>query len=151
MKQLFTFKPCRVLTDAVAALSENQPALTPPIQVLIADDHPRSRLGLRALLATLPQVNVIGEAINGQEAVSLAESSHPDVIIMDAHMPEMDGLEATRRIKHCCPQIRIIMLSAYNNYRAEASAAGADGFLAKGCPIEALWAAILGKPESELQ
>jgi CheY-like chemotaxis protein len=64
-------------------------------------------------------------------------------------MPEMDGLEATRRIKTTCPQIRIIMLSAYNNYRAEASAAGADDFLPKGCPIEALWAAILGDPHPD--
>ena len=113
-----------------------------PIRVLIADDHPRSRRGLRALLATSPAVKVVGEAADGQEAVHLAETYQPDVVLMDAQMPGMDGLEASRCIKEQWPQIKIIMLTVYNAHRSEASAAGIDVFLAKGCPIEALWSAL---------
>jgi DNA-binding NarL/FixJ family response regulator len=114
-----------------------------PIKVLIADDHPRSRRGLRALLTTTPTVKVVGEAIDGQEAVNLVETYQPDVVLMDAHMPVMDGLEASRRIKLQWPQVRIVMLTVYNGHRSEAAAAGIDVFLAKGCPVETLWSAIL--------
>ena len=114
-----------------------------PIRVLIADDHPRSRTGLHALLATSPLVKVVGEAADGQEAVRLVESCQPDVILMDAQMPVMDGLEASRRIKLQWPQARIIMLTVYNAHRAEATAAGVDVFLSKGCPVETLLSAIL--------
>ncbi|MBI1882566.1 MAG: response regulator transcription factor [Chloroflexi bacterium] len=114
-----------------------------PIRVLIADDHPRSRKGLRALLTTSSMVKVVGEAANGQEAVRLVETYQPDVVLMDAQMPVMDGLEASRRIKRQWPQIRIIMLTVYNGRRNEAVTAGIDAFLAKGCPIETLWSAIL--------
>jgi CheY-like chemotaxis protein len=61
----------------------------------------------------------------------------------------MDGLEATRRIKSCCPGTRVIMLTAYNTHRTEAQAAGADKFLAKGCPLEALWSAIVEQLENQ--
>lgn len=113
-----------------------------PIRVLIADDHPRSRRGLRALLATLPAIKVIGEAADGQEAINLVETYQPDVVLMDAQMPGMDGLEASRCIKRQWPQVKIIMLTVYNARRSEANAAGIDVFLAKGCPIETLWSAL---------
>lgn len=114
----------------------------PPVKVLIADDHPRSRRGLRALLATSPTVKVIGEAADGREAIRLVESCQPDVVLMDANMPVMDGLEASRQIKLHWPQVRIVLLTVYNGRRAEAAAAGIDVFLAKGCPVETLWSAI---------
>jgi DNA-binding NarL/FixJ family response regulator len=114
-----------------------------PIRVLIADDHPRSRTGLHALLATSPLVQVVGEATDGREAVHLVETYEPDVVLMDAQMPVMDGLEASRRIKLQYPQARIIMLTVYNARRTEAAAAGVDVFLSKGCPVETLLSAIL--------
>jgi DNA-binding NarL/FixJ family response regulator len=130
------------------------------IRLVIADDAPRSRDGLRVLLATLrlgayreilrepqdgvwPQVEVVGEASNGQEAVRLVEEHRPDVVLIDARMPVMDGLEATRLIKDRWPGIKIIVLTMYPAYRVEALAAGADAVLVKGCPPEALLEAIL--------
>jgi DNA-binding NarL/FixJ family response regulator len=101
------------------------------IRVLIADDHPRSRRGLRALLATWPGIKVVGEAADGQEAVQLVEAHHPDVVLMDANMPVMDGLEATRHIKEQWPQIKVVLLTVYNGRRAEAVASGIDVFFSQ--------------------
>jgi DNA-binding NarL/FixJ family response regulator len=123
------------------------------MRVLIADDRPRSRDGLRALLATLraephdkawPEVEVVGEATDGQEAVRLVEERQPNVVLMDVRMPAMDGLEATRLIKDRWPEVQVIVLTMYASYRADALAAGADAFLVKGCPAEELLEAILG-------
>jgi DNA-binding NarL/FixJ family response regulator len=132
------------------------------IRLLIADDAPRSRDGLRALLATLklgtdekarqgpqgaiqPQVEVVGEAANGRDAVRLVEERRPDVVLMDARMPVMDGLEATRLIKDKWPEVKIVVLTMYPTYRAQAMAAGADVYLLKGCPPQHLLEAILGR------
>jgi YesN/AraC family two-component response regulator len=115
--------------------------------VLIADDRVQARNGLRALLSTIPNVIVIGEAKNGQEAVQLAEIYQPDVILMDVKMPEMNGLEATMRIKTQCPKIRIVILTVYAAFRKEALEVGADSFLVKGCPDEMLMEAIIGQTE----
>jgi DNA-binding NarL/FixJ family response regulator len=130
------------------------------MRVLIADDRPRSRDGLRALLATVrlspsaalrigahgeawPEVEVVGEAADGEEAVRLVEECRPDVVLMDVRMPAMDGLEATRFIKGRWPEVKVIVLTIYATYRADALAAGADAFLVKGCPAEELLEAIL--------
>jgi DNA-binding NarL/FixJ family response regulator len=125
------------------------------IRVLIADDAVRSRDGLRALLATLrlaasgpqegtqPRVEVVGEAANGQEAIGLLEERRADVVVMDARMPVMDGLEATRLIKDKWPDVKVVVLTLYPTYRAKALAAGADAVLVKGCPAEKLLKAIL--------
>jgi len=134
--------------------------MTKPIRVLIADDNTRSRNGLRALLGTVglnlsvafgrggrnetgPEVEVVGEAIDGREAVRQVMERRPDVVLMDVRMPVMDGLDATRLIKNKWPGVKIVVLTLYATYRAEALAAGADAFLVKGCPNEELFAAIL--------
>ncbi len=112
-------------------------------RVLIADDNDRARVGLRALLALRPEIEIVGEAADGEEAVQKVRDGRPDVVLMDARMPQMDGLEATRQIKGHWPQVRIVVVSMYASHRAEALAAGADAFLVKGCPAGELLDAIL--------
>jgi len=114
-----------------------------PTRILIADDHPRSRNGLRALLATSPEVMVVGEAADGQEAIRLVEETQPDVVLMDIQMPVMDGLQATQQIKSRWPEVKVIALTMYGGTRAKALAAGVDAFLIKGCSAEELLGVIL--------
>lgn len=118
--------------------------MTMQTRVLIADDRRPSRSGLRAVLTVRPEIEIVGEAADGREAVQLVEECRPDVVLMDARMPVMDGLEATRLIKDRWPEVKIIVLTMYAFYRANALAAGADGFLVKGCAAEELLEAILG-------
>ena len=103
-----------------------------PIRVLIVDDQPRARKSLKALLSTWPWASEIREACNGREAVQLVKEFQPDVVLMDVRMPELDGLKATLQIKAQWPQVRVIVLSMYLEYRDEALAAGADAFVGKG-------------------
>lgn len=128
------------------------------VQVLIVDHEVHTRQGLQALLAAWPQVVVVGAA-NGAEAVQLLEKCQPDVALMDIPRPAparsrdpersigsadgMDGLEVIRLIKNRWPQVRMVVLTMYSTHRAAALAAGADAFLLKGCPAEALQDAIL--------
>src|SRR6478672_10019915 len=102
------------------------------MNVLIVDDDRASREGLRELFELRPNINVIGEAIDGEEAVNLADALHPDLVVMDVQMPRMDGLEATRQIKQRAPGIRVVLLTMYREYRAAALRSGADAFLVKG-------------------
>jgi DNA-binding NarL/FixJ family response regulator len=92
-----------------------------------------------------PEVKVVGEAANGREAVDQVAECRPDLVLMDARMPVMDGLKATRLIKNRWPEIKVVMLTLYPTFQAEALAAGADLFLIKGCPNEELLAAILNE------
>jgi DNA-binding NarL/FixJ family response regulator len=114
-------------------------------KVLIADDNERARDGLRALLAMRQEIEVVGEAANGREAVQKAMELQPNVVLMDAQMPQMDGLEATRQIKARWPEVRVVVVTMYASHRAQAQAAGADGFLRKGDPVEELLSAILDR------
>ncbi|HOR00616.1 MAG TPA: response regulator transcription factor [Anaerolineae bacterium] len=85
-----------------------------PITVLLVDDHSVVRIGLRAYLATLADIEVIGEAGSGEEAVSLATQHAPDVVLMDLIMPGMDGVEATRQVRRASPRTQVIVLTSYH-------------------------------------
>lgn len=108
------------------------------VRVVIADDQRRACHALEALLTAWPGVEVVGKAANGQEAVQLAGTCRPDVVVMDIRMPVMDGLDATRLIKSQLPQVKIVALTMDASYRVPALAAGVDSFLLKGCPVEDL-------------
>ncbi len=117
------------------------------IRVLLVDDHRLMRHGLRTLLENHGGIEVVGEADDGQQAVELADALEPDVIVMDAAMPVMDGLEATLSIKARHPDVRIIGLSMFEEGEMAQRMfdAGADAFLNKAGPSEALVAAIRGE------
>ncbi len=103
------------------------------IKVLLVDDHPVVREGLHTMLATTPDIEVVAEAGDGLEAVEKANEHQPHVVLMDLRMPNMDGLEATRRIKRQLASIAVIILTIYDNeaYIVDAVRAGAGGYLLK--------------------
>ncbi|MDP9371710.1 MAG: response regulator transcription factor, partial [Chloroflexota bacterium] len=114
-----------------------------PIRVLIADDHPVFRFGLRALLASEPHTEVIGEATTGDEAIELAAALQPDVVLMDLNMPGPNGIEATRRIAQQCPQIGILVVTMFDDDSVFAAMrAGARGYILKGAEGEETLRAI---------
>jgi NarL family two-component system response regulator LiaR len=118
--------------------------VTPAIRVLLVDDHPVVRQGLRTLLSVQDGIEVVGEAGDGQAAVAAAERLSPDVVLMDVVMPKMDGVEALRRIGERRPQTRVVMLTSYADERQamEAVDAGASGFLLKDASPRDVAAAI---------
>lgn len=103
------------------------------ISVLLADDHALMRAGLRKLLESLPDVEVVGEADDGQAVLALAGQLHPDLVLMDIAMPRLNGLEAAARLSMVHPQIRVLILSMHQNedYVRQALRAGAAGYLLK--------------------
>lgn len=107
--------------------------MMPKIRVFLAEDHTIVRKGIRSLLDGQPDVEVIGEAANGREAVEQAEKLQPDIVLMDITMPELNGLEATRRIKKDFPHIKVLVLTMYTNeeYIHQLLQAGASGYLDK--------------------
>jgi DNA-binding NarL/FixJ family response regulator len=115
-----------------------------PIRILIADDHPLFRDGLRALLESVSDMQVIGEAATGDEALTQARTLQPDVILMDLKMPGMNGIEATRRILHTSPHIRILVVTMFEDDDSVFAAirAGARGYLLKGAAQEETLRAI---------
>ena len=121
--------------------------VAPAARVLIADDRARSRRGLRALLDTQPEIEVIGHARNGKEALAMVETLRPDTVLMDARMPTMDGLSATRAIKDRWPDVRVIVLTMYGSLRRAAISSGADEFLIKGCLAQEILRAISKEAE----
>ena len=118
--------------------------MTDKIRVLIADDHTIVRSGLRLLLQTEPDIEVIGEALDGREAVALAESLRPDVILMDIAMPGTSGLEATKQIKSRFPQMCVLALTMHRSdeYFFEMLKVGASGYVLKGAETSELIGAI---------
>jgi DNA-binding NarL/FixJ family response regulator len=114
------------------------------IRVLVVDDQSMVRAGFRMLLADEPDIEVVAEAGNGLEAVAQAARFHPNVVLMDIRMPELDGLEATRRILAVDRATRVLILTTFSldDYVYEALRAGASGFVLKDDPPEQLIAAI---------
>jgi DNA-binding NarL/FixJ family response regulator len=104
------------------------------IRVLIADDHPLFRDGIHGLLDSVPETEVVGEAASGEEAIALAETLQPDVILMDIKMPGINGLQAMREILHTSPHIRILIVSMLEDDDSVFAAmrAGARGYVPKG-------------------
>jgi DNA-binding NarL/FixJ family response regulator len=115
-----------------------------PLRILIADDHPLFRDGMRALLAADADTEVAGEATTGEEVITLAESLQPDVILMDLQMPSVGGIEATRRILHTSPHIRILVVTMFEDDHSVFTAmrAGARGYVLKGARPEEMLRAI---------
>ena len=101
------------------------------IRVLVVDDDESHRQGVKALLEFAEGIEVTHEAPNGREALRIVEEEQPDVVLMDVRMPIMNGLEATRQIKRRWPRVKVIVLTMYPAYEAQAMAAGADWFLRK--------------------
>ena len=122
------------------------------LRVLVADDHPIVRGGIVALLGTADDLEVVGQAATGLEAVTLALSLVPDVVLMDLRMPELDGDEATARILAANPAIRVLVLTTYETDASilRAIEAGASGYLLKAAPPEELLAGIRSVARGEV-
>jgi DNA-binding NarL/FixJ family response regulator len=114
------------------------------IRVLAADDQRVVREGLAMLLGLLPDVEVVGTAADGDEAVALATATQPDVVLMDLRMPHLDGAAATRRLRERCPDVRVIVLTTYADDRSviDALRAGARGYLTKDAGAEEIRRAL---------
>ena len=110
--------------------------------MLIVDDSPEVRNGLQSMLTTHPDIEVVGEAADGLEALTMVEQLQPGVILMDSQMPVMDGVEATRRIKERSSNIKILVLTVHKIYIELAIAAGADACLMKDVTSQELLDAI---------
>jgi DNA-binding NarL/FixJ family response regulator len=122
-----------------------------PIHILLVDDQALFREGLRTLLSVQPGFDVIGEAANGEEALRLAATLHPDVILMDVRMPILDGVAATRRLRAAHPAMRVIVLTTFDDdeYVFEALRAGAAGYLLKDTASEKLFEAVRAAARGE--
>lgn len=103
------------------------------IEVMIVDDHPVFRQGLRNILAAQEDLSIVGEAADGDEAIKLAQRLNPDVVMMDINLPTLNGLQATRELLRLCPEIKVIMLTAYDDKEQvyHAIRAGASAYHAK--------------------
>lgn len=114
------------------------------IRILLADDHPVVRDGLAAMLATQPDFEVVGEAGNGAEAVAEAARLRPDVVLMDLQMPDLDGIEAIKRLRAADPSVQVVVLTAFDTDERIVGSlqAGAQGYLLKGAPRMEIFAAI---------
>ena len=128
----------------ISQISESK---NPPIRVLIVDDMPQVRQDLRLLLQLSNEVEVVGEAANGQEAIRQAGLLNPDVVVMDLEMPILDGLKATAQIVQMKLSKRVVVLSVHSEPEdiQKAKLAGADAFIQKGSSYSALMEAIQPK------
>lgn len=116
-----------------------------PIKVLLVEDHPLTRAGLRFALKRFSEVEVVGEAVDGLDAVEKTASLRPDVVVMDVSMPRLDGLEATRRLKSGDSQVKVVLLTCHDTPDALVFclASGADGYCLKENEPEALVKVLL--------
>jgi DNA-binding NarL/FixJ family response regulator len=122
-----------------------------PIRLLIADDHPVVRDGLRAMLATQPDMELVGEAATGTEAVTQGRALRPDVVLMDLQMPDLDGPGAIATLREQAPEVRVLVLTTYGTDAdiTRAVDAGATGYLLKDAPREQLFGAIRAAARGE--
>jgi NarL family two-component system response regulator LiaR len=121
------------------------PVIEPdPIRVLVVDDHEMVRSGLATFLEAFDDLELVGEAANGREAVGLCAKARPNVILMDLVMPELDGVAATRAIHQMCPEVKIIVLTSFGDQDLvqRALQAGAVGYLLKSASIDEIANAI---------
>ena len=120
-------------------------------RLVIVDDHELTRASLRNMLDDEPDIEVVGEAANGREALLLCSRLRPDSVLMDVRMPEMDGLAATREVKQRYPQISVVMLTMHENpdYLFDALKAGAAGYVLKDAPQEEVVEAVCRVQEGE--
>lgn len=118
--------------------------MTRPLRIIIADDHPIIRAGIRSVLEAEPGLEVIAEADNGQLAVELARRLRPDLVLMDLRMPMLDGASAAEQLRTACPDVRVLIITAYDTEAdiLRAVEAGAIGYLLKDAPGPQLAAAI---------
>ncbi|MBF5082914.1 response regulator transcription factor [Quadrisphaera sp. INWT6] len=118
--------------------------MTSPIRVLLVDDQQLLRAGFRMVIDSQPDLQVVGEAGDGEQAVSMATAVQPDVVLMDVRMPRVDGIEATARITASLPASKVVVLTTFDldEYALAAIRAGASGFLLKDAPPEELLAAV---------
>lgn len=114
------------------------------IQVILADDHDLVRTGMKRLLDDIADIDVVAEARNGQEAIKLVEKHHPNIILLDINMPELNGLEATRKLRHSFPELKILIVSMHNDelFPQRLLKAGANGYLTKDTGIDEINHAI---------
>lgn len=122
-----------------------------PVRVVLADDHPMYRYGVRAVLATCPDVALVGEAGGGRELLALVETACPDVVVTDLHMPDLDGVTATGRIVAAHPELPVLVLTMHDDDESVFSAmrAGARGYLLKGADRAELVGTILALARGE--
>jgi DNA-binding NarL/FixJ family response regulator len=115
-----------------------------PIRIVIVDDHPLMREGLRALVASLPDIEVVGEAGDGEAARREVQLTHPDIVVMDLHMPGTNGVEATRAILRATPATRVLVLTMFEDDESVFAAmrAGAAGYLVKGAQQDEIVRAV---------
>ncbi len=112
------------------------------IRVLIADDNEVVREGLEAVLSPHDDIEIIGKAVDGLDAVAKAIETNPDIILMDAQMPRADGAVATKQIKEKLPDVKVLFLTVYGDYAGDALTAGASWYLTKDCRRQDLLDAI---------
>jgi DNA-binding NarL/FixJ family response regulator len=123
------------------------------LRIVLADDHVIVRQGLRALLEDEPDIEVVGEANHGREAIEVVREAMPDVVLVDVAMPDMDGISATRVIHQECPRTRVLFLSSSQDQTTLLGAvrAGATGFIHKSAPVESVAHSIRAAARGEVQ
>jgi DNA-binding NarL/FixJ family response regulator len=137
--------------EAEMSLETERESRSGPTRLAIVDDHQLAREGLRDMLADAPDIEVVGEAANGREALLLCSRLRPDLVLMDVRMPEMDGLAATREIKQRYPAVSVMMVTMHENpdYLLEALRAGAAGYVLKDAPRREVISAVQRVREGE--
>lgn len=113
--------------------NQSSPEVTPKLRLLLVEDHEIVRQGVRVMVDAQPDMEVIGEASSGRAALTLAQELRPDIVVMDISMPDMNGLQATEKLKQCCPEIKIITLTRHTDlgFLQKLLSAGASGYVLK--------------------